>query len=215
MEPEPNKKNRLAYIKREDLIKKADEFLNSYYPKRKIPIPIEEIVEIKLGFKIIAVPDLKNEINTDSYICIDQKTIVFDKNIYNNYVARTRFSYAHEIGYYYLHKNFETFYGIKNREDYKKFQNSITIEEYKRLEAQAYCFAGYVLVPQKEFRNLVSELMKRLGSIDSLTINDFTEIAQNLSKEFDVSGEVIRRQFEQEYPELIDRITKMVTRRSI
>lgn len=48
-----------------------------------------------------------------------------------------------------------------------------------------------------------------------MTINDFTEIAQNLSKEFDVSGEVIRRQFEQEFPELIDQITKMVTRRSI
>lgn len=215
MEARSSEKNRLAYIKREDLIKKADEFLNSYHPERKIPIPIEEIVEIKLGFKIIAVPDLKNEIDADSYICIDQKTIVFDRNTYNNYVLRTRFSYAHEIGHYYLHKDFESFYGIKSREDYKKFQNSITIEEYKRLEAQAYRFAGYVLVPQKEFCNLVDGLIKRMGGVDSLTIDDFTEIAQNLSKEFDVSGEVIRRQFEQEYPELINRITKMVTRKSI
>ncbi len=215
MEEKPISKNRLAYIKREDLIKKADEFLNSYHPKRKIPIPIEEIVEIKLGFKIIAIPDLKNEIETDSYISIDQKTIVLDRNAYNNYVSRTRFSYAHEIGHYYLHKNFETFCEIKDREDYKKFQNSITNEEYKRLEAQAYCFAGYVLVPQKEFRDLVNGLIKRLGGIDNLTINDFTEVAQNLSKEFDVSGEVIRRQFEQEYPELINQITKIITRKSI
>ncbi len=53
------------YIPYEEIVKKASQFLDDYHPSREIPIPIELIVEDKLGLDIVPLPQLKQSIEVE------------------------------------------------------------------------------------------------------------------------------------------------------
>ncbi|MDD5731709.1 MAG: ImmA/IrrE family metallo-endopeptidase [Patescibacteria group bacterium] len=202
-----NPANRVPYIGKEELIRKADEFLKKYNTDDEIPVPIERIVEIKLDMLVLYQPGLKKEIGADSYLCINPNRIVIDQS-QENYENRLRFTYAHELCHFLLHKDIYDLSKIKDGDGYKEFQNSLVGEEIGNLEFQAYFMAGYILMPRDLFRNKTDNKIKEEGGKDFLTANNLARIIEFLSTEFFVSEDCAYKQFIKEYPDIIKTLEK-------
>lgn len=183
-------------LKYADVVKASDIFLNTYHPSFTLPIPIEEIVELKMDIAIIAVQGIKSLLGIDAFISSDFTQITIDEISFSKFQERTRFSIAHEIGHLVLHKAWYQKYGPNNFEDYLTFHDRIDSKIYKYIEIQAHTFAGLVLVPK---HLLLAELKKRLGRIPNRENPEILiPIAQDLLEIFQVSGDVILRRLEKE-----------------
>lgn len=184
------------YLRFANVARAADKFLQTYHPSFSLPIPIEEIVELKMHIALVVVPGIKSLLGIDAFISSDFTQITVDENSFVRFPERTRFSITHEIGHLTLHKSWYEKYGPKNFEDYLSFHDRIENQVYKYIEIQAHTFAGLVLVPKSL---LLKELKKRLGRIPS---NEDPEIlipvAQDLLEIFQVSGDVMLRRLQRE-----------------
>ncbi len=180
----------------QDVANAANNFLKTYHSSFKLPIPIEEIVELKMNIAIVAVLGIKKLLGIDAFISSDFTQITVDENSLLRFTKRTRFSIAHEIGHLILHKDWYEKYGPKNFEDYLTFYDRIDNDVYKFMEIQASTFAGLVLVPPN---SLLNEFKIRVGKIPHLeTPEILIPIAQDLLEIFEVSGEVIFRRLQKE-----------------
>ncbi len=180
----------------QDVANAANNFLKTYHSSLKLPIPIEEIVELKMNIAIVAVPGIKKLLGIDAFISSDFTQITVDENSLLKFTKRTRFSIAHEIGHLILHKDWYEKYGPKDFEDYLTFYDRIDNKVYKYMEIQAHTFAGLVLVPSSL---LFNELKIRIGKIPHLEIPEILiPVAQDLLEIFEVSGEVMFRRLQKE-----------------
>lgn len=180
----------------QDVANATDNFLKTYHSSFKLPIPIEEIVELKMNIALVAVPGIKKLLGIDAFISSDFTQITVDENSLVKFTKRTRFSIAHEIGHLILHKEWYQKYGPKNFEDYLTFYDRIDNDVYKFMEIQASTFAGLVLVPPNL---LLNEFKIRIGKIPHLeTPEILIPIAQDLLEIFEVSGEVMFRRLQKE-----------------
>lgn len=68
----------IDFIPQKELEKAANQFLSEHHPDGSIPIPIEEIVEIKLGIKLIPAPGLLR-LGIDAFLTHDFKEIYIDQ----------------------------------------------------------------------------------------------------------------------------------------
>jgi len=172
----------------------ADTFRNKYW-NDAVPIDIEKIIDFKMGINIIPSPGLQILCDVDALIYSDWKSIIVDYNKYfdDRYKNRLRFSYAHEIGHFILHKNIHKSLNIKSINDFQKFIKEIPQIQYAHLETQANKFANYLLIPRerlviekekiikiKEINDLINS-----GKLDNKTVNPYLAIP--LSKIFGVS----------------------------
>lgn len=179
-----------------DVVYVADNFLKKYHPSFTLPIPFEEIVEIRMKIFVMAVPGIKSLLGIDAFISSDFSQITIDENYFIKFPERTRFSIAHEIGHLVLHKEWYGKYGPKNFEDYLTFHDRIDNQVYKYIEIQAHTFAGLVLVPKNL---LLKELRKRLSRIPSHENPEILiPVAQDLLEIFQVSGDVMLRRLQKE-----------------
>lgn len=174
----------------------ADQFLSKYHPSLSLPIPIEEIAEAKLYLKIIPEMNLKKDYDIDGFLTSDLTTIFIDFDLYMNFENRTRFTFAHEVGHFILHKDLFQSLNINSVESLNNLAIKITDEEYGWMEYQAYTFASQVLVPTQL---LFDELKKRMGKIPELLLPEIlAPIAQDLLNVFQVSGEAMLRRLQKE-----------------
>jgi Zn-dependent peptidase ImmA (M78 family) len=88
----------------------ADETRNKYWPESKLPVNTEEIVEFRLRLYIEPVKYLLSTVDIDAYLKRDLSGIVVDYDCYMNdkFANRMRFSFAHELGHLFLHKDLYT-----------------------------------------------------------------------------------------------------------
>lgn len=179
-----------------DVAAAADKFLKTYHPSNNLPVPIEEIVEIKMGIALYAIPGIKPLLGIDAFINSDFTQITVDENSLTAFTQRTRFSIAHEIGHSILHREWYEKHGPQNMEDYLTFPDRIDSKSYKYIEIQASTFAGLVLVP----RNLLLDQLKlMLGRIpDHENPEILIPVANDLLDIFQVSGDVMLRRLEKE-----------------
>ena len=176
---------------------KAEEFLAKYNPKRDFPLEIELIAE-KVGIKIYPIPDLKKIAGTEGFINPDLTQIGIDDDIYFNYETRARFTIAHEVGHWFLHK--EIYTEIKKEVkldsffDYSQLIEKIPSNEYDWIEWQAYFFAAQILVPSNELKLMTKQLLNdRLGK--AVSEDAIFPVAEELALFFNVSTQVIRKRF--------------------
>jgi len=182
---------------------KADNFRKKFWDA-SIPVDIEYVLDVKLKINVITIPNLKNLCPTHALITSSWDAIYVDNDIYNNerYLNRLRFSYAHEIGHYILHKELYRSFGINNIEGFYKLFEIITPDQYGYLESQANKFANYLLVPRQilnaEKKKIIKTIQKtpELISINKATLNSY--ISQPLSNIFGVSDKVIEIALNQE-----------------
>jgi Zn-dependent peptidase ImmA (M78 family) len=103
MEPQNFK---APFIAAPNIWRKADDFRNQVWPTKKIPIDVLSVVEFELGLEIRPISRLKEDNDIDALLLGDWQTIVVDQNQYmdDRYTNRLRYSIAHEVGHYVLHK---------------------------------------------------------------------------------------------------------------
>ena len=180
-----------------DLRRRADDFLRMHHHRATIPVPIEEIIEFRLGIDIIPVPGLHAAFELDGFISSDLRSITVDEFVYRQRPARYRFTLAHEVGHAVLHRRIYTAHQFASVEDWKRFQREMDESDRGWLEWQAYAFAWLVLVPAeplgREYRKAIAVAgraglsLQRVGEVAQLYIADW------LGKRFAVSPEVVER----------------------
>ena len=136
---------KIPFINREKIKRKADLFREKFWDD-SVPVDIEKIIDIKLEIDIIPLPNLG-----DAFISSDWKSIYVDQNKYLNGIQnRLRFSLAHEIGHFILHKDIYNSFKINSLEKFYQFIDKIPGEQYGFLETQANKFANFLLVPRNK-----------------------------------------------------------------
>lgn len=172
----------------------AKNFLRKNHNKDTYPVPIEEIVEFKLGLDIIPIPGLHKAFDIDGFLSSDRTSISIDESVYQSRPGRYRFTLAHEVGHFILHKDLYGGIFFKSVEEWKKFIEQFPEKEYSLFEWQAYEFAGLVLVPachlDKRLKYHIKQI-KALGIKNEVIILD--RAIELVAKDFVVSQEVIRR----------------------
>jgi len=168
------------YLPKPKIWEKVGDFKKLYSRANKIPVEIEEIAGFDLKIEIVPEPGIKSLCDVDAYITRDFSSIVVDRDHYmdEKYYPRVRFSMAHEIGHFFLHKDFFMRNNIGNStENWLEFMRKMPEREYAFLENHANEFAGVLLVP-------ADELLSTLN-----TGKSFHDVARH----FQVSADVIRR----------------------
>jgi Zn-dependent peptidase ImmA (M78 family) len=187
-------KIRLPRLSDEEIRTRADEFREKYWGT-KLPIDVELIVERSLDLLIIPVPDLRFHAHTDAYLSGNLREIVVDPSSPD---VRIRFSVAHEIGQYILHKEIIMQLRTDSYEEWKEIQRNLPEALWGRAEYQAREFAGRLLVPPElliqELRLLKPLIEKGKQVVPDLEESAIRElVGPKLAKKFYVSDEVIVR----------------------
>lgn len=191
---------KIAFLNNKVIKEKADFFRQQFW-NNSIPVDIERIIELKLKINIIPIPGLQHLCNTDAFIDSKWQNIRVDRESYldERYQNRLRFSLAHEIGHFVLHRPIYSCFGINTLNDFLQFNEQFPQEAYYRLELQAHNFANYLLVPRQRLAIEKEKLLKQaresadLRDIDEKTLNE--HLAWPLSKIFGVSHDVIDKAF--------------------
>lgn len=198
-------------IRTQDIIHQADLFLQKYNPLYDCPIPIENIVETKLKINIFPIKDLEKKMGIDGSISKDFKTIEVDEYVYMSQEERARFTIAHEIGHYILHRKlFEAEIAINSEGSFIDFQNKLSISDWGTIEKQAFIFAQELLMPGDIFRQEMDEKIRQLGGIDKIIISDLSLLISKVREIFCVSQYVALQKLKHVYPQ-IDEIAKFRT----
>lgn len=182
----------VPYFSNQELKQKADEFRLKHQGDI-LPVDIEHIIEIDLGIDIFPIAGLHDKCNADALISSDWKTIYIDNDNYldDRYYNRLRFSLAHEIGHYILHRDLYNSFNIRSIEDFYKVIENIG-DEYGIIEGQANRLASFMLVPREKLLFEKDRILNKntiIGGFDIFMINAYVSIP--LSKIFGVSQEVI------------------------
>jgi hypothetical protein len=188
----------IPYLSDHSLRHTAEQFLATHDPSRQIPVPIEEIVEFRLGIDIIPIPGIHRAYDIDSMLSSDMRQICVDEAVFEEFPGRYRFSLAHEAGHRELHAEI---YAQLSFADISQWKGVISSEigekDYGRLEFQAYTFAGLILVPSSTLGERFRAALA-LAETKGITVKGDSDVARDviesyLSREFVVSREVIRR----------------------
>lgn len=180
----------------EDIRSTAEKFLDKYVPDRQIPIPIEEIVEFELDIQIIPLPYLKRRLN-DIEACMfsNMEEIAVDQNVLENIPLRYRFTLAHEIGHYVLHRSIYESASFANVDEWIEFNSNMPEKEHSWFEYQADAFAGLLLVPNVQFLSKINSIKDKMQEnnidIQNLSDRERVVIIEHLSSYFSVSKYVI------------------------
>ncbi len=188
------------YLSYDETHRGVERFLKEYNPNRLIPVPVEEIIDLKLKINIVPLPDLVRRLTLDSYLEPDLKTIFIDQSVYE-YNPRARFSLAHELGHLVLHSKFYEIAKYSSSEEYKEARkNLLAPGADRRFDIQAMNFAGLLLVPRPELKTYFEKAkdMARQGGIEPDNVPRYflDYSASWLSKQFDVTEWVIKKRIE-------------------
>jgi len=189
------------FIPKDELVRQAEAFLGRHHASRKLPVPIEEIVEFGLRLDIVPVPGLQSSFDVVAYITHDRKEIRVDQYVLESRENRYRFSLAHELGHLVLHPDLFEYLHFDNIAAWKAaITDSIPEREYRFLEWHANCFAGLILVPQSELAQAFETWRGKLVEV-GLNLEEQGEgvwdaLEDHIGREFVVSADVIHKRFE-------------------
>ena len=123
----------------------TDSLRNKFCEKNVIPVDTEKIIEKHYHIDIIPQSGIKSATKTDAFLRSDLSGIIVDLK---EYMAeeewstnRIRFSFAHELGHYVLHRRIYSFAEYRTLEEYCQFIENFPDQEYTAFEWQANEFA--------------------------------------------------------------------------
>jgi Zn-dependent peptidase ImmA (M78 family) len=197
---------RCKWLRLEEIWDFAEAVRNLYWSAGTLPVDVEAIVEFKLKLGIDPEHNLMQKTDMEAYLRSDLTGIVVDHDHYmdEKFANRMRFSFAHELGHFFLHEDFYTTVVFESAEEWKEILLSLPDTEYRYFEYQANEFAGRLLVPRED---LVQEIEK---SVETLKRNNMLEylkgdpyavlsgITPRLARIFGVSSDVIERRVDRE-----------------
>lgn len=182
----------IPFMNKSEIASKAEGLLNECWDG-VFPIDIEKLCDY-LKIAILPVTGLADNFRIDAFISTDFKTIYADAEKYRCENHRYRFSVAHEIGHYLLHREYFSS-RVWSFEEWKDLSGSGVS---RVAEFQANYFAGSLLAPEGA---LLAMLNTGFGG--SFARNYFTtgskelkNILTSLQKLFNVSKEVVSRRIQ-------------------
>ncbi len=162
-----------------------------------------ELMIEKMGLDIIPVKGLDK---IEAFLSINTKCIRVNHNTYmdERYESRLRFSFAHEIGHFSLHRNIISKMRFDSADEYHDFIINFPENEYSRFEYQANEFGGRLLVPYERLKDEVNKIHdtiinKKLTKL----LKEYPEqmlasVCPMLCKPFGVSEQVVKIRVERE-----------------
>jgi len=173
----------------------AEAFLKRYHSSRKIPVPIEQIIEFQMGLDIVPLPGLLEAYDVDGFTSSDLSEISVDQFVYEHRLSRYRFTLAHEVGHVVLHAELFKAHRFRGVEAWKRFLMGVSELDYNRLEWQAYSFGGLVLVPGDVLQQELKVAAKQVKAQGLSKETDFAKALMTdiVATRFGVSCEVIER----------------------
>lgn len=187
------------WIDKNQLRELAEQRRQEYWPEGTLPINTAEIVELRLGFDVEPVPGLLSVLDMDAYLKTDLSGIVVDQDCYmqDRFANRLRFSLAHELGHYFLHRDIYSSLSLNTPEEWKEFILNVPEAEYGNFEWQANEFAGRFLVPYDQLNFKVGESLEMIRQWDLIEYLQqdpdavLSRVSPFLRKTFGVSEQVI------------------------
>lgn len=137
-----------SYLGPDEIEVFCEQFHTQFNSDRIIPVPIEEIVETKLGLDIVPVAGLRLSHDIDGFLSHDFTQLYIDQDQFVHQVARARFTMAHECGHITMHKEYVAERRLTSTEQWKR----IILSDGGRMgfESQANMFANILLMPTVE-----------------------------------------------------------------
>ena len=192
---------RAPYLPEDELRATAREFLTKHNPEGTIPVNIELIIEAHFGMDIVPVPGLQDNFDVVAFITRDLQEIRVDEYVHRNRINRYRFSLAHEFGHRLLHPDLWQEIQFSDIESWKSaITDSISEQDYSRIEFQANFFAGLVLVPPSDLRRTFDACVERArqSGIDIAEVASGAKdtVESYIAREFQVSRDVVHRRLD-------------------
>lgn len=182
----------------------AERFRHQYWPSGEVPVDVVAIAEFDLDLSIRTVTGLKQDADADALLLGDWKTLVVDQQQYmeDRFINRLRFSIAHELGHFVLHRAVFAAFPRSSIDQWLSFMRDMPEREYSFLEYHAYEFAGRLLVPldvlKAELEKALLEMERSGLSRTQLGDGDLSYLCNPLAKHFAVSPGVIERRLSRE-----------------
>jgi len=179
----------------DDIRNAASTFRREFWPSGKIPVDIEEIVDVGLGIDIVPELEYLDDSGMDGLLSHDRRTIWVGDIDYHYEGNRYRFTLAHEVGHWYLHEHLYVAADFSSLEEWGAFVRSIPPEDYMWYEWQASAFAGLLLVPKEPFAEWITRAKDKALNQGVELDFDFEahceHVAEYVAKQFAVSSQVI------------------------
>jgi len=198
---------KVPYRNNSDIRQAAAAFLNQYHPSREIPIPIEDILELRMGVDLLVSPGIRQVLGADAYVGSGMSLIVIDEEAFHSgYPGRLIFTLAHELGHIVLHREIYEEFQVDSIKAFLIFRRTLDNENWGYLETQANKFASEIIYPSGVFENMVDMEIEKRGGRLIIDESDLAEIIGYISVSFGVSRDAARRQFDKTYPDVYQRI---------
>lgn len=198
----------VPFRENESIQRAADDFRSSESLQglTTLPIDVVYIAEIVLRLNVIPVAGLFASLRMDAALLPDLTGLYLDEESYLSWEAgdrwmerRLRFSFAHELGHYVLHKNVMREYSFRTLAEFRRWAGDRC--NYESAEYQADEFAGRFLVPREVLLQTYDEYRERAEAVDSnwREIEGMREyLAKKIAPRFGVNRQVIETRFDRE-----------------
>lgn len=189
--------------RREQIRLAAGGFLKEHHADLSIPVPIEDILEIKLSIEVRPLPGLYKLFARNGILLSSGQVIAVDNDDYESNQTRLRFTLAHELGHILLHKDHVKSVSLDDAGQAWKQYNSINPEALGEMERDASYFAGHILVPYVALQAELDRAKQKLLTDHKLDITGKgaavrDAVAKVMAGPFDVSPNVVRFRLEEE-----------------
>jgi hypothetical protein len=194
------------WIDKQELWEIVDNVRDQYWEEGILPVDVEKIVEFKMKLGIEPIHNLFSLIDMDAFLKGDLTAIVVDHDFYMNekFSNRLRFSFAHELGHFFLHQYAYSQFDFASPSEWRDFIQNIPEKEYGNFEWQANEFAGRLLVPFAELSKALNEALRKLenSNLQQYLAKDPDAVLSGISplicRRFGVSSEVIETRIRRE-----------------
>jgi len=127
----------------------ADEIRSRYWPENTFPVDTEAIVEFRLHLGTEPCHSLLYETGLLAFLKRDLKGVAVDHDSYmdEELLPSMGFSFAHEIGHHFIHRDLYSKLSHRCSREWKDFILNLPEEGYRTFEWQADEFANRLLSP--------------------------------------------------------------------
>ena len=188
----------VPFLSFEGVQQRAEEFRTKFSTHGdSIPVNPELMAELA-GLEIIPVENLINDTGIDAVYMHATDKILVDATefIEAHHWPRLRFSIAHELGHYWLHRDALKRISFSNEGEWIDYVSKL--ENKDQLEIQANEFAGRLMVPRERLIDLITK--ERIRALE-FALNEAaleSTLAMRLSRPFNTSQDVIFIRFQRE-----------------
>jgi len=198
----------IPFIENEEIWRQADAFRTSpeLEGSNLPPLDVLYIVDVALRFDVIEIPNLFADIRMDAAIVPGEKAIYVDRDALEGWdrqerwsEKRLRFSIAHELGHYIMHRELLNEVRFSDFDAFKRW-----ISDHRRsgrIEDQANEFAGRFLVPLDMLLAEYDAIQERMAAAEPRWreiegIRAF--VAKKIAPRFGINPQVIETRFDHE-----------------